>query len=183
MSGKNNGDGDIILFAKALYYQFGSDMHRSFPIPLWLGVGDILMLWNINTTGKTVNQKWLNEYINQTMDFLEFSVMHNKRGYRVDLKKLCAGLGLKEPKSTEIKTETVTRELDPAHLTMEEQADLVEAQMSLRGNCTKMQGAMLKLRGLMMRPNALLNAAKINEAYDEIHALLSEGRAQLQRIA
>lgn len=75
----------------------------------------------------------------------------------------------------------ITREND-GELTIEEQADLLEAQMFLRGGAVQIHGATVKLRGLLMRPNALLNADKIDAALAEVEVLVRNGRQQLAKI-
>lgn len=75
----------------------------------------------------------------------------------------------------------VTREIDPEHLTQEEQADLVASQMTLRGSKTQLRGALTKLEGLMMRPNALLQPDRIDAALKEVEDLAKNARAEVAK--
>ncbi|HYG78658.1 MAG TPA: hypothetical protein VEK08_26900 [Planctomycetota bacterium] len=73
-------------------------------------------------------------------------------------------------------------EADASQLTLEDQAEIVGAQMGLRGAATKLDGAVKKLRGQMMRPNALLQPHAINMSLDEIEAFLFEARHELRKV-
>lgn len=77
--------------------------------------------------------------------------------------------------------QTITREIDPEHLTQEEQADLVASQMTLRGSKTQLRGALTKLEGLMMRPNAMLQPDRIDAALKEVEDLAKSARAEVAK--
>lgn len=75
----------------------------------------------------------------------------------------------------------ITREIDPEHLTQEEQADLVASQMTLRGSKTQLRGALTKLEGLMMRPNALLQPDRIDAVLKEVEDLAKNARDEVAK--
>jgi len=127
---------------------------------------------------REVAPRWMSSYL-QKWDF--FRKSDNGYSFRPEaleilrdaLRRVCRGaVAPIEP----------TRELDTEHMTMEEQAELVEAQMAIRGGTVQMSGAVVKLKGLMMRPNALLNPDKIEAAFAELETLLRDGRAHLSRV-
>lgn len=80
------------------------------------------------------------------------------------------------------KGKQITVEREPELMTAEEQAEHVASLYTLRGSARQIDGVTLKLRGLMMRSNALLHPERIEAAYDELQALVNAGRAELKRL-
>lgn len=75
-----------------------------------------------------------------------------------------------------------TRELDPEHMTREEHMELAAAQMALRGDQLQLAGLNSRLRGLLMRPNAMLQTDKIESVFVELEMLLKRSREDMAKL-
>lgn len=85
-------------------------------------------------------------------------------------------------KSAKTRNTEPTRVIEPELMTREEQAEHLSSLYSLRGSAMQIDGAAMKLRGLMMCSNAHLKPARVEAACDELQALLNAARAELKRL-
>lgn len=76
----------------------------------------------------------------------------------------------------------LTRVMDSEFLSHEEQAELVSSQMALRGCTQQIEGAVTKLRGLMMRSNALMRRERITAVLDEISELIADAKQEVRQL-
>jgi len=78
--------------------------------------------------------------------------------------------------------QAVRFEADASQLTVEDQAEIVGAQMGLRGEAEKIRGAVTNLRGHLMRPNSLLQPDVIGAQLDEIERFVARARRELRKV-
>lgn len=92
------------------------------------------------------------------------------------------GVEARGVKSAKNRNTEPTRSIEPELMTREEQAEHLSSLYALRGSAKQIDGAAMKLRGLMMCPNALLQPARVEAACNELQTLLNSARAELKRL-
>lgn len=85
--------------------------------------------------------------------------------------------------ATAMKHKTVRRVIDPALFDAEDQAELCEKQMDVRGGVKCLDGQLTRLRGKLMRANMILDPVRLKDCLVELRSELDRVIADTERLA